>query len=173
MLTLLKLLQSLIKTLHSDGTPGQVAAGMALGAVLGLTPLMNVHNLVIVALILVLNVSFGGALLGWALFAPFGFLLDPVFDRVGQQLLLETPSLQPMWTSWFNAPIVPYTNFNNTIVLGSFIVWLALSLPIFLAARYGVTRYRATLGERVRQSRFYRAVTASKAYNVYTWFRAD
>ena len=64
MLALLKLLQSLIKTLHSDGTPGQVAAGMALGAVLGLTPLMNVHNLVILALILVLNVSFGGALLG-------------------------------------------------------------------------------------------------------------
>ena len=173
MLTLLKLLQSLIKTLHSDGTPGQVAAGIALGAALGLTPLINVHNLVIVALILVLNVSFGGALLGWALFAPFGFLLDPLFDRVGRQLLLETPSLQPMWTSWFNAPVVPYTNFNNTIVLGSVIVWLALSLPIFFAARYAVSRYRATLGERVRRSRFYNAVTASKAYNVYTWFRAD
>lgn len=173
MLALLKLLQSLIKTLHSDGTPGQVAAGMALGAVLGLTPLMNVHNLVILALILVLNVSFGGALLGWALFAPFGFLLDPVFDRIGRQLLLETPSLQPMWTSWFNAPVVPYTNFNNSIVLGSFLVWLALSLPIFFAARYGVSRYRATLGERVRRSRFYNAVTASKAYNVYTWFRPD
>jgi uncharacterized protein (TIGR03546 family) len=173
MLTLLKLLQSLIKTLHSDGTPGQVAAGIALGAALGLTPLINVHNLVIVALILVLNVSFGGALLGWALFAPFGFLLDPVFDRVGRQLLLETPSLQPMWTSWFNAPVVPYTNFNNTIVLGSLIVWLALSLPIFFAARYAVSRYRATLGGRVRRSRFYNAITASKAYNVYTWFRPD
>ncbi len=173
MLTLLKLFQSLFKTLHSDGTPGQVAAGMALGAALGLTPLINVHNLVIIALILVLNVSFGGALLGWALFAPFGFLLDPVFDRVGRQLLLDTPSLQPVWTSWFNAPVVPYTNFNNSIVLGSFLVWLALFLPIFFAARYAVSRYRATLGERVRRSRFYNAITASKAYNVYTWFRPD
>ena len=173
MLTLLKLLQSLIKTLHSDGTPGQVAAGIALGAALGLTPLINVHNLVIVALILVLNVSVGGALLGWALFAPFGFLLDPLFDRVGRQLLLETPSLQPVWTSWFNAPVVPYTNFNNSIVLGSVIVWLMLSLPIFFAARYAVSRYRATVGERVRRSRFYNAITASKAYNVYTWFRPD
>ncbi|MDQ4080388.1 MAG: TIGR03546 family protein [Gemmatimonadota bacterium] len=173
MLTLLKLFQSLFKTLHSDGTPGQVAAGMALGAALGLTPLINVHNLVIIALILVLNVSFGGALLGWALFAPFGFLLDPVFDRVGRQLLLDTPSLQPVWTSWFNAPVVPYTNFNNSIVLGSFLVWLTLSLPLFFAARYAVSRYRATLGERVRRSRFYNAITVSKAYNVYTWFRPD
>jgi len=31
-----KLIQSLFTTLHSDGTPGQVAAGMALGAILGL-----------------------------------------------------------------------------------------------------------------------------------------
>jgi uncharacterized protein (TIGR03546 family) len=173
MLTLLKLLQSLVKTLHSEGTPGQVAAGMALGAALGLTPLINVHNLVIAALILVLNVSLGGALLGWALFAPLGFLLDPVFDRVGRQLLLQTPALTPMWTTWFNTPIVPYTNFNNSIVLGSVLAWLVLWLPIFFGARYGVARYRATLGERVRRSRFFQAVTASKAYNVYTWFRPD
>ncbi|HZO19778.1 MAG TPA: TIGR03546 family protein [Gemmatimonadaceae bacterium] len=173
MLTLLKLLQSLIKTLHSDGTPGQVAAGMALGAVLGLTPLMNVHNLVILSIILVLNVSFGGAMLGWALFLPMGFLLDPVFDDIGRRLLLETPALSSTWTAAFNTPVIPYTNFNNTIVLGSFVAWLALSLPIFFAARYAVSRYRATVGERVRRSRFYQAVTASKAYNVYTWFRAD
>src|SRR5688500_7941701 len=145
MLTLLKLLQSLVKTLHSEGTPGQVAAGIALGSVLGLTPLMNVHNLLIAALILVMNVSVGGALLGWALFLPVGFLLDPVFDRIGRQFLLETPALEPLWTAWFNTPVLPYTNFNNTIVLGSVVTWLALALPIFFAARYGVARYRATL----------------------------
>ena len=173
MLTLLKLLQSLIKTLHSEGTPGQVAAGIALGSVLGLTPLVNVHNLLIAALILVLNVSVGGAMLGWALFLPLGFALDPVFDRIGHQLLLETPALTPMWTAWFNTPVLPYTNFNNTIVLGSFVAWLVLAVPVFFAARYAVMRYRATWGERVRRSRFYNAVTASKAYNVYTWFRPD
>ena len=173
MLTLLKLLQSLVKTLHSEGTPGQVAAGIALGAALGLTPLVNVHNLLIAALILVLNVSVGGALLGWAMFLPLGFLLDPMFDRIGRQLLLDAPALTPMWTAWFNAPVLPYTNFNNTIVLGSLVTWIAFSFPIFFAARYGVARYRATLGERVRRSRFYQAVTASKAYNVYTWFRPD
>jgi uncharacterized protein (TIGR03546 family) len=173
MLTLLKLVQSLIKTLHSEGTPGQVAAGIALGSALGLTPLVNVHNLLIAALILVLNVSVGGAMLGWALFLPLGFALDPLFDRLGHHLLLETPALTPMWTTWFNTPVLPYTNFNNTIVLGSVVAWLALAVPIYFAARYAVARYRATLGERVRRSRFYTAVTASKAYNVYTWFRPE
>ena len=173
MFTFLKLLQSLIKTLHSDGTPGQVAAGVALGAALGLTPLMSLHNLVIVALVCVLNVSFGGAMLGWLLFVPVGFALDPLFDFIGRRLLLETPALTPLWTSWYNAPAMPYTSFNNTIVLGSVVGWIVLSPLIFFAARVGVRRYRATVGERVRRSKFYKAVTTSKIYNVYTWFRAD
>ena len=170
MLTLLKLIQSIIKTLHSAGTPGQVAAGMALGAALGLTPLVNVHNLVIFSFLVLLNVSFGGGMLGWMLFVPIGFLLDPLFDRIGLSLL-TAPSLRPLWTDWTNTPILPYTNFNNTIVLGSFVAWLVLAVPIFFAARYGVAKYRATVGERVRQSRFYKAVTASQAYNIYKMFR--
>jgi uncharacterized protein (TIGR03546 family) len=170
MFTLLKLIQSIIKTLHSEGTPGQVAAGIALGSALGLTPLVNVHNLIIVSLIVLLNVSFGGGMLGWALFVPVGFVLDPVFDRIGASLLQAT-SLRPLWTSWYNTPLVPYTNFNNTVVLGSVVGWLVLAVPIFFAAKYGVARYRATIGARVQQSKFYKAVTASQVYNWYKLFR--
>jgi len=119
---LLKLIQSLIKTLHSEGTPGQVAAGLALGAILGLTPLWNLHNAVVLALIMVLNVSFLGAMMGWALSVPVGFLLDPAFDWIGRTLLLDTPALRPLWTALYNAPVVPLTNFNNTVVLGSLAV---------------------------------------------------
>jgi uncharacterized protein (TIGR03546 family) len=170
MLGLLKLIQSIIKTLHSAGTPGQVAAGMALGSALGLTPLMNVHNLIIFSLLVLLNLSFGGGMLGWMLFVPVGFLLDPLFDAVGLRLLTAS-SLRPMWTDWTNSPVLPFINFNNTVVLGSFVAWLVLAVPIFFAARYGVARYRATIGERVRQSRFYKAITASQVYNVYKMFR--
>jgi hypothetical protein len=46
-----------------------------------------------------------------------------------------------------------------------------VALPLFFATRLGVARYRETIGARVRQSRFYKAVTASKAYNVYKLFR--
>ena len=170
MLALLKLIQSIIKTLHSDGTPGQVAAGIALGAALGLTPLMNLHNLLVFSLIVILNVSFGGGMLGWALFVPLGFILDPLFDRIGLALL-QTASLRPLWTGLYNTPLIPYTNFNNSIVLGSVVASLLLAVPIFFGARYGVARYRATVGERVRQSRFYKAITASQVYNWYKLFR--
>ena len=173
MLAILKLLQSLVKELHSDGTPAQIAFGAALGAALGLTPIANVHNVVIVALLLVLNVSFGAGMLAWGLFVPLGFILDPLFDRVGRALLLETPALTPLWTAWFNAPLVPYTNFNNTVVLGSVVIWLVLFAPIFALSHVAVVQYRRRYVERVRRSRLYQAVTASKIYNVYTWFRPE
>lgn len=173
MLAFLKLVQSLLKELHSDGTPMQIALGAALGAALGLTPIANVHNAIVLALLLILNVSFGAGMLAWGLFVPLGFILDPLFDRIGHRLLMETPALTPMWTSWFNAPLVPYTNFNNTVVLGSVVGWLVLFVPIVLFVRFLVLRYRATYGERVRRSRFYKAVTASQAYNVYRWFSPE
>ena len=170
MFTLLKLIQSLVGALHSEGTPGQLAAGIVLGSFLGLTPLMNIHNAVIFALLVLLNVSFAGGMLGWALFVPIGFLLDPLFDWIGHGLLLA-PSLRPMWTSLYNMPIMPLTNFNNTVVLGSVVFALVFAIPLFFALRLAVARYRETVGARVRQSRFYKALTASKAYNVYRMFR--
>lgn len=169
----LKLLQSLVKTLHSEGTPGQIAAGIALGSILGLTPLLNLHNAVVFALIVLLNVSFPAAMLGWALFVPVGFLLDPAFDRIGRALLLDTGALRPLWTAMYNLPVVPLTNFNNTVVLGSAVVSALLWLPLFFASRWGVLRYRATVAERIRRSRLYRAVAASKLYNVYRLFRPE
>ncbi|MEO8294599.1 MAG: TIGR03546 family protein [Gemmatimonadota bacterium] len=173
MLAILKLLQSLIRTLHSDGSPGQIAAGVALGACLGLTPIINAHNMLIFALLILLNVSLGAGLLGWALFTPIGFLLDPLFDKLGRLLLLETPALTPFWTAWYNTPAIPYTNFNNTVVLGSVVGWMILALPIFFLSRRALIRYRTTVGARVVHSRFYQAVTASRVYNVYRWFRPE
>jgi uncharacterized protein (TIGR03546 family) len=171
MLLVLKFLQSLVKTLHSEGTPTQIAAGFALGAALGLTPLMNAHNALVITALALLNVSFGAGMLSMALFAPFGFLLDPLFDRIGHALLVDSPSLRPMWERLDNGPLLAATSFNNTVVLGSVIVWLALLIPIFFAARLGVVRYRATVGARIRQTRIYHTIVASQAYNVYRWFR--
>ena len=117
MFGLLKLIQSIIKTLHSAGTPGQVAAGMALGSALGLTPLMNVHNLVIISLLVLLNVSFGGGMLGWMLFVPLGFLLDPVFDKIGLSLL----------TAPCSGPTGPTLHFSPTPTSTTPSSWGALS----------------------------------------------
>ena len=171
MLAIVKLLQSLFKTLHSDGTPGQIAAGIALGSALGLTPIVNAHNLVIVLLLAILNVSFASGLLGWALFVPVGFMFDPLFHRIGRYLLVDVASLRPMWTAMENVPGLALTNFNNSVVLGSFVVWLVMFAPMYFFFHWAVIKYRVKIGDKIMGSRLFKAVQASKIYNVYTLFR--
>lgn len=171
MLTFFKLLRLLVKTLHSEGSPAQIAFGIALGAALGLTPIVNLHNAIVLLLLAVLNVSFAAGLFAWGVFVPIGFMLDPLFDRIGNWLLVESRLLRPLWTSWDNIPGLALTNFNNTVVLGSLVFWLLCFIPIYFAVRFGVVRYRATLGERVRNSRYYKLLATSQLYSVYRWFQ--
>ena len=169
----LKLIRKLIKTLNSDGSPGQVALGIALGAAWGLTPLFNLHNLLLLAAVMLFNVSFPAAMLGWMLFAPAGFVLDPLFDAIGRFLLVNSEGLRPFWTAWTNAPVLPWARFNNTVVLGSFVGWLLLVVPTYLAARLGVERYRDTVYRRIIGSRAYRWFRASRIYDIYRLFQVD
>jgi uncharacterized protein (TIGR03546 family) len=168
---LIKLVRDIVNSLNSQGTPGQLAAGIALGSALGLTPLVNLHNLVILAAGMLLNVSFPGFLLGWALFVPVGFALDPLFHAIGRALLIDTAALQPLWTAWYNTPVIPLTNFNNTVVLGSVLAWVVLYVPMFFVLRWLVTQYRERIYARLKRMRAFQALSASKFYGVYRLFR--
>ncbi len=172
MYALLKLIQKLVATLNSDGTPTQVAAGMAIGTVFGLTPLMNVHNLVILVLVMLFKVTMPAVMLGWLASVPVGFALDPIFDGLGQRML-EVLALNPVWTAVTNAPILALANLNNSVVLGSLVCWLLAVVPLFFLFRWGVARYRETVYARIKQMRIYNAVKASKVYNLFRLFRPE
>jgi uncharacterized protein (TIGR03546 family) len=110
-------------------------------------------------------------MLGWLFLTPVGFALDPVFDRVGTALLVDNTSLQGVWGSAYNTPVVALANPTNTIVVGSFVSWVVLAVPIFFAARWGVGWYRRTVYERYKDAKVFRALRASKVYNLYRLFR--
>ena len=160
-------LRSIVNALNSEGRPGQVAAGLVLGACLGLTPLMNLHNLAIALIALVFDVSLAGFTLGWTLFVPIGFLLDPLFHAIGTRLL-EAPSLRGLWVTLTNTPVLALSNFNNSVVLGSLVFWLVAAIPLYFLAKHGVIRYRAHVYERLRKTKIFKAIAASK---LYTWYR--
>lgn len=166
----LKFLQSLVKALNSDGTPGQVGMGMAIGLAFGLTPLVSLHNLVILAVAMLTTVSFPGVILGWAIAVPIGFMLDPLFDRVGMALL-TTDALAPLWTWIINTPVIALSHLNNSIVLGSLVVWALLLVPAFLLFRVLVARYRTHIFAYVQQWKIVQVLKTSKLYSLYQLFR--
>lgn len=167
---ILKLLQQLLRALNSDGTPGQVGMGMAIGLAFGLTPLASLHNLVVLAVAMLTTVSFPGVMVGWAVSVPFGFLLDPLFDRVGMALL-NSESLAPFFTWVVNTPVIALSRLNNSIVIGSLVVWIALILPSFFLFRMLVARYRVHVYAHVQKWRVVQVLKTSKLWSAYEMFR--
>ena len=157
----LQIASNFIKILREGQTPRQIAGGFALGAIVGLTPMVTLQGLILWIVILVLDVNLSAVFLGAVLFAFVGALLDPVFHNLGYFLLTDVESLVPMWTALYNAPLAPLTRFNNTIVLGSLVGALALFVPTFVSMKLFVVTYRATLGKRLSTNKFYLAVRQS------------
>lgn len=167
---ILRFLQQLVRALNSDGTPGQVGMGMAIGLAFGLTPIASLHNLVILAVAMLTTVSFPAVMLGWAVAVPFGFLLDPLFDRVGMALLTNE-ALAPLFTWVVNTPVVALSQLNNSIVLGSLVVWFVVLVPAFFLFRLLVARYREHVLASVLRWRIVQLLRSSKLWSVYEMFR--
>lgn len=132
---------SLLRALNSNADPRQIATGMALGMVLGLTPLLSLHNLLIMLLVFILRINLAGLLLSFGLFSAFAFLLDPMFHQLGHNVLTN-PELTGLWTELYNNTFWRMTSFNNTIVMGSLIISLILFFPFVVILGWLVKRYR-------------------------------
>jgi len=62
-------LAKVLNVLNSEADPSQISLAVALALVAGLTPLMSLHNLVVLLLVLVLRVNLSAFLLGLAIFS--------------------------------------------------------------------------------------------------------
>ena len=52
----LEILAKLFKILRAEDTPNQIASGFFLGMIIGLTPVLTVHNMVIIILIFFIRI---------------------------------------------------------------------------------------------------------------------
>lgn len=158
----IKALKSLLSVLQSSDSPYQVAFGVALGALLGLSPLATLQATLLFLILMGTKSNLGAAALATPLFAAIGFVLDPLAHRLGLALLTQVPSLVPIWTSAYNAPLVPFTRFYNTVVLGNFLIGLALFLPVLFLSRQGVIYYRAHYQEKVSRWKIMKVLNLTK-----------
>ena len=161
----LKLLLKFIRILNEAGARA-IAGGMAFGMIVGLTPKGSLHNLAVLALVLMLNVNAPSAFFSAALFTLFSYLGDPLFNRVGYELLTAGP-LQGFWTTLYNTPVMPWTRFNNTLVLGSLVCALALFCPAYFAFAWAVRKYREKVLTVVQKWKITQMLKASKLFALY------
>lgn|SRR3989339_284147 len=167
----IKFVKSLIKLLHSEISPGEIAGGVALGAMIGLTPVFTIQKIVLFLLVLILKVNIGAALFSVAIFALAGLLLDPLAHQLGYLLLVKFQPLTSAWTAMYNMPIVPFTRFYNTVVLGNFVLSLILLVPVFLLSKKLIIKYRQDYRQHVEKWKVVKLLKLTSIYSIYDKYK--
>ncbi|MDR1625445.1 MAG: TIGR03546 family protein [Spirochaetia bacterium] len=142
--------------INANKRPGEIAAGMAFGFLLALQPGWTVAGIAFFALAFMLKINMPALFLSLFLFSLAAPALDVPSDLVGG-FILNQPALQGFFTGLYNLPLVPYTRFNDTLVMGGFALGIAAWLPLFFVFRALVGAYRNTLREKIVNSNFFKA----------------
>lgn len=164
---MLQRIAKLLKVLNSEANPAQISLALVLGLIAGLTPVLSLHNVLVLLLACVLRVNFSAFILSTVVFSGIAYLLDPVFVALGEYLLTEQ-SLQSFWTTLYQVDFWRLLHFNHTVTLGSVLVSLGLSLPAFFLSRFIIIKYRVHIMTWVQKTRLARWLRASKLYDVYS-----
>ncbi len=164
---LLKQLFSLIRLLNSDTGHKSIAAGITCGFILGMTPNFSLQSAFIFVCLFIFRIQIGAAFVAAFFFSFIAWALDPVFHSVGSTIL-EANSLQSLFVNLYNQPIIPFTRFYNSIVMGSGAVSFLLAPIIYVASIVLIKKYRATILERFKQTKLWKAFKLSV---VYQWYR--
>ncbi|MBC7741364.1 MAG: TIGR03546 family protein [Bdellovibrionaceae bacterium] len=163
---LTKQIINLIRMLHSETGQNQIAAGLAFGVFLGFAPFLSIQTLLVLMIVFIFRVQFGAAMLSAFFFKFIAYLLDPVADQFGRWAL-ENDLFRGLWIEMFNKPFLPMTRFNNSIVMGSFIISLFLCPILFFVFRKLIVQYRTQIVARIEATTAWKAFKATKVYEWY------
>ena len=153
LLRLIRPARLLARAISEACTPRQLALGVALGMVIGLVPKGNLTAVGLMVILLGTRVNLGTGVLSAAMFSWVGTFVDPMTHRIGEALLTQ-PSLQPAWAYLYDLPIMPWTAFNNTVVLGSLLLGLWLFYPVYRVSEWAFERSQPWVVERLQKYRF-------------------
>ncbi len=167
----LKFISKFIKVLRAGESPGLIAGGFTMGFIVGLTPFWTLQNLLILMIVILTKVNLSAVVFSIFLFSFVAYLFDPLFHNLGYFLLAQVEALNGLWTALYNMPIAPFTRFYNTIVAGSLLTALIMAFPVYFLGKNGIVSYRKTLGPKVENSKFVKAVRGTGLYKWYAKIR--
>jgi uncharacterized protein (TIGR03546 family) len=154
---LIKPIAKLILALNGNIKSSQIAAGIAWGTFLGLIPAGNIFWIAIFLVSFFFRHNHGAKLFGMAIVKLLSPLIVLLVDAVGFEIL-NFDSLVPLFTTMYNMPFVPFTNFNNTLVMGGFVLGLITWLPVFFIAMALIPLYRKYIAVKIRESKIVKSI---------------
>jgi uncharacterized protein (TIGR03546 family) len=111
-------------------TSRQLAAGVAIGMVIGLVPKDSLFTLGLLGILIFSRANLISAFCSAVCFSWIGPLLDPVTHEIGIRVLTFDP-FETTWAWLIELPVVPWTRFDNSVVTGSLCVGILALIPVY------------------------------------------
>ena len=121
-------------TIRGFDTPHQLGLGMAFGVAVGLIPKDSLlpYAIGVVAILSTANLLCFG--IGVILAHVISPALDHITHVIGSWFLTFSP-LEPIWANIIELPLVPWTRFNNSVVMGTLVLGVLLAVPTYTMTR--------------------------------------
>lgn len=163
---MLTILVKIFKALNSEQSPNQLAAAVSLAAILGLTPLLSLHNFLVIFVVLIFRVNLTIFLVTWPLFSLIGLIISPFAEQLGSSLL-QLPEMQAIWTSFYNTIIGRWSNFYYSGVLGSLVISLGVAIIGYPVFKLLIVQYRNKWLKKFEQYHIVKLLKTSKIWQLY------
>ncbi len=153
-----KIIKKILKFLNSQADPVEIAIGVILGLFAAFLSPAFFNVILLFLLALLLNCNFGIFFLSTGLFKMLTILIDPIGDVAGK-FILTRDFLVPLWKIIAEIPVLSLTSFNNSVIMGNFIIGIILSPVIWLITVKTVEFYRENLKNKVMKFKIMQILT--------------
>lgn len=161
---MITLLARFIAALNANSRPGEIGAAFACGILLALIPFGNLLWLLLFIVFFFIKLHTGTLILTIVVFKLLIGVADPLTDAAGLWVLTQ-PALEPYFIQAVNTPVLPLTEFNNSLVTGGLVLGLLLWVPLFLLGKASVGFYRKGVRDKLASSKLV------KSFEKVPWLR--
>ncbi len=155
---MLKAIVKFFKALNKNSHPGEIAHAVCCGMILGFLPKDNALWYILAVLFIFLRMQKSAFLIFTLIFTLASPFFDSLFDTVGY-FVLKTDFLQPLFVFLIKIPLVGYTRFYNSIVMGSLLCSLLLYIPLYFISKAIIQLWRNKMVPLVRKTRLVKIVS--------------
>lgn len=145
------------EVLRGGASPASIAAGVTAGMLAGLIPSDSLLVPMIAIVVMATQINLFVAAISMIAFTWIGSYCDSLLHQTGA-LVLTHPKLQSTLTWAAEAPILPWTRFNNTIVCGAVVLGTGLAYPVYFFTHQLVERLAPKLHRLLVAYRIFRLI---------------
>jgi len=156
----LKAIGRLIVALNGNVKKRQIAAGLAWGVLLGLIPAGNFFWIVLFIGSFFFSHNHWSKIFSMLIVKALSPLFIFWIDFIGWEIL-HFDVFYPYFTTMYNMPFVPFTGFNNTLVMGGLASGIVLWLPFFFIFMALIPLYRNHLSQKIKNSKIVKTIAKS------------